>query len=59
MAGLVLSNEMRSPFTPEAVKKILATILAPPILTHNRPSMERYIQRIQNVLPYSLQLQFA
>lgn len=58
MAGLLFSDQMRSKKTlePDAVKKFMTLVLAPPILSHNRVALERFVDRIKNALPYTLQV---
>lgn len=53
-AALLLSTELRQqPIAPpEKVNQFLTTILAPPLLTHNRVSLERFIKRTQNALRF-------
>ncbi|MCE5317294.1 MAG: hypothetical protein LLG04_08020 [Parachlamydia sp.] len=56
-AALLLSNEIRQQPTlmPDKVNQFLTTILAPPLLTHNRVPLERFVKRIQNTLSIQLQ----
>ncbi|MCE5318899.1 MAG: hypothetical protein LLG04_16245 [Parachlamydia sp.] len=53
LISLLFADEIvrtESTWSPENVAKFLAIVLAPPLLSHNRPSTGRHIKRISNTL---------
>ena len=55
LTTLLFADELRhsnKPVAPEALNKLFSLFFVPPILTHNRPSLERLVHRISNALSY-------
>lgn len=55
LISLLFAHEIvrtQADWSPDNVAKFLSIVLAPPVLSHNRPSAERHIKRISNTIRY-------